>query len=77
MGRHVKRSFILFLVRKFKIEIRNHDDFCHCYYCKRFDNLQKELDKWSFHNLNKEHGKWFIILHQINDHKITLFPVFI
>ena len=75
MGRHVNRSFISFLVRKFKIEIRNHFDFCHCYDCKRFDNFQKELDKWSFHNLNKEHDKWFKILHQINDHKITLFPV--
>ena len=27
MGRHVKRSFISFLVHKFKLEIRNHCDF--------------------------------------------------
>ena len=58
------------------MEIQNHCDFCSCYNCKRFDNLHKELERWSFHNLNKKHDK-FIILHQIRDHKITLFPVYI
>ena len=24
----------------------------------------------------KKNDKWFIILHQIRDHKITLFPIF-
>ena len=77
MGRHVNRLFISFLFHKFKIEIQNHCDFCSCYYCKRFDNLHKELERWSFHNLNKKHDKWFIILYQIRDHKINFFPVFI
>ena len=77
MGRHVKRSFISFSLRKFKMEICNHCDFCKCYYCKRFDNLHKELKRGSFHNFNKEHEKWFLILYQKHDNEITIFPVFI
>ena len=53
MGRHINRSFISFLISEFKTEIQSHCNFCNCYYCKRFDNLHNKLEKWSFHNLNK------------------------
>ena len=75
MGRNVDRLFISFLYRNFKKEIRNHYNFCKCYFCKKFHNLHKELERWCFHNLN--HNKWFIIFHQSDNTQITLFPVFI
>ena len=43
----------------------------------RFEERERELGKWNFYDLNKDHDKWFIILHQKDDHEITLFPVFI
>ena len=77
MGRHINRSFILFLIRKFNINRQNHSKFCKSYDCSCLKNLQKELERWDFYTLNQSHNKWLIIFHQKNDYKITLFPVFI
>ena len=77
MGKHVNRLFILYLLLRLKKEIQNHYNFCGCYYCKRFDNLHKELERWSYYSFNREHNKWFINFHQSNDMQIPLFPVFI
>ena len=77
MGRHVNRSFVLFLIRKFNLDRQNYSHFCKCYYCRCLINLNRELGKWNFYDLNKDHDKWFIIFHQKDDHEITLFPVFI
>ena len=77
MGRHVNRSFILFLIRKFNLHRENHPQFCSCYYCRRLINLNRELGKWNFYDLNKDHDKWLIIFHQKDHDEITLFPVFI
>ena len=77
MGRHVNRSFVLFLIGKFTLDRQNHSHFCKCYYCRCLIDLNRELGKWNFYDLNKDHNKWFIIFHQKDDHEITLFPVFI
>ena len=77
MGRHVNRSFVLFLIRKFNMNRQNRSKFCECYDCNCIKNLQKELERLDFYTLNQNHNKWFIIFHQKNDHKITHFPVFI
>ena len=77
MGRHVNRSFILFLIRKCNLYRENHSQFCSCYYCRRLINLNRELGKCSFYDLNKDYDKWFIIFHQKDNDEITLFPVFI
>ena len=73
MGRHVDHAFIHFLVRQYYIDKRNHHKFCYCFNCKRLDSLLNEMNKWSFHNLNQFHDKWFIIFHQKYDFQITLF----
>ena len=77
MGRHVNRSFVLFLIPKFSLDRQNHSDFCKCYYCRCFINLNRELSKWNFYDLRKDHDKWFIIFHQKDYHEITVFPVFV
>ena len=56
---------------------QNHSKFCKCYDCNCIKNLQKELERCDFYTLNQNHNKWFIIFYQRNDHKITLFSVFI
>ena len=61
MGRHVDRAFIHFLVRQYCIDKKNHKFFC--FKCKCLDSLLNEMHKWSFHNLNQFHDKWFIIFH--------------
>ena len=56
MGRHVKRSFILFFIRKFHLDRQNHSQFCKCCYCWCFINLNREWGKWNFYDLNKDAG---------------------
>ena len=77
MGTHVDRAFIHFLVRQHYIDKGNHHRFFCCLNCKRLDNLLNEMDRWSFHDLNQFHNKWFLIIHRKYDRQITLFPVFI
>ena len=77
MRRHVDSAFIHFLVRQYYIDKRNYHKLFYCFICKRLDNLLNETEKWSFHNLNQFHDKWFIIFHRKYDCQINLFPVFI
>ena len=35
------------------------------------------MEKWSFHDLNQIHDKWFIVFHREYDCQIIIFPVFI
>ena len=77
METHVDRSFIHFLLKQYYLDKQNHHKCCYCFICKRLDSLLNEMHKWSFHNLNQFHDKWFIIFHQKYDCQITLFPVFI
>ena len=77
MGRHVDRKFIIFLIKGYYKDRKNHQYLC-CYFkCKRLANILHEIDQWSFCDLNKGHNKWFLILHNKFDPKVTLFPVFI
>ena len=77
MERHVDRSFNHFLIRQYYVDKQIHHKFCYCFIFKRLDSLLSEMGKWSFHNLNQFHDKWFIIFHHKYDCQITLFPVFI
>ena len=63
MAKHVNHSFIFFLIRKFNLDRENHSHFCKCYYCGRRINLNRELGKWNFYDLSKDHDKWFIIFY--------------
>lgn len=74
MGRHVNRKFILFLIRGYNRERKNHHYSCCCLNCKRFKNISQEIKQWSFYDSNNTHDKWFVIIHK---YKITNFPVFI
>ena len=60
-GKTVDCAFIHFSVKQYYIDIRNHHRFCCCFNCKRLESLLNEMGKWSFHNLNQFHDKWFII----------------
>ena len=78
MGRHVDRKFILFyFFFNYYEQNKNHHSLCCCFKCKRLANILYEIDRWSFHDFNKTHKKWFVILHKKLDPKITIFPVFI
>ena len=77
MGRYVELSFILFLILKFNLDRQNHFQFCECYYCRCFNNLNRELGKWNFYDLNKDRDKWFIVFHRKKGYEITLFLVHI
>ena len=75
MGKYMDGLFVENLTECYYHRMKNHSPYCSCYNCKRYYNLKKEKEKWSFDELNNHHNRWFFIFSKKS--KLTLFPVFI
>ena len=57
MGKYVDGLFVENLTECYCHRMKNHLPYCSCYNCKRYYNLKKEKEKWSFDGLNNHHNR--------------------
>ena len=74
MGKYVDRAFVEKLTKRYFDRMKKHLPYCICSNCKRYHNLKKEKEKWSFDGLNTHYNRWFFIFSKKSN--LTLFPVF-
>ena len=78
MGRHVDRKYLIDLVNQYYSDQEKNSNFCCkslCLFYQRSTNLEKELRDRPLNTRYAKQKKWFIIYHQKNNYKITVFPI--